>query len=268
MNASPNIQYLYDDVSKLVVDIGLYRHGIFNIKPKILFKLLEERNQIPKDMIIHMPPSGIGSVTLLDSSVIISLVHLVKPKRMFEFGTFLGYSTSLLARNSSDDSHVYSIDLGYHNIDSSTGGEYIDSEILTDKSSNDNYLRFVQSQDQVPYIMSLEDRFKTKISLLYGDSKTLSVADQQLTGNIDLVFIDGGHDLDTILIDTENAVKMIGNKGVIIWHDFNSRIHDDVTVYLHDIAKHNPIIAVDNSLVAFMMVGESLSDFVQGANGD
>ena len=268
MDVSPNIQYLYDDISKLVVDTGLYKCGIFNIKPKILFKLLEEINNAPKDMIIHMPPSGIGSVTLLDSSVIISLIHLVNPTRIFEFGTFLGYSTSLLARNSSFDSHVYSIDLGDHKIESSTGGTYINSEILTDKSSNDNYLRFVQSQDQVPYIMSLEDQFKSKISLLYGDSKNLSVADQKLIGNIDLVFIDGGHDLETIRIDTENAIRMVGNSGVIIWHDFNSKIHDDVTVYLHDVAKQNPIFAVDNSLVAFMMIGKSLSDFVQGAKGD
>lgn len=268
MDVSENIQDLYDDISKLVVDMEIYKYGIFNIKPKILFKLLEELNENPEDMIIHMPPSEIGSVTLLDSSVIISLVHLVNPMRMFEFGTFLGYSTSLLARNSSIDSHVYSIDLGDHKIESSTGGEYINSEILTDKSSNDNYLRFVQSQDQVPYILSLEDQFKSKISLLYGDSKTLSVADQKIIGNIDLVFIDGGHDFETIRIDTENAIRMIGNNGVIIWHDFNSKIHDDVTVYLHDFSTNNPIFAVNNSLVAFMMIGKSLSDFAQDARGD
>jgi len=38
----------------------------------------------------------------------------------------------------------------------------------------------------------------------------------------DFIFIDGGHDADTVLNDTTLALKKCRNRGVIVWHDYNN----------------------------------------------
>lgn len=59
------------------------------------------------------------------------------------------------------------------------------------------------------------------------DSKTLDFS--TLDGKFDLIFIDGGHEYQTVKKDTENAFKMLrDNSSVIVWHDYKYDNLEDI----------------------------------------
>jgi predicted O-methyltransferase YrrM len=58
------------------------------------------------ERIAHVPnPNRLGSggISLLEASLLVAAVRIVDARRMFEFGTFLGNTTLLLATISPDD---------------------------------------------------------------------------------------------------------------------------------------------------------------------
>ncbi len=64
-------------------------------------------------------------------------------------------------------------------------------------------------------------------------------------------------------IDTANARKMIGESGVIVWHDFASNIHSDVTTFVNELAKHELIFCVQHTMLAMLFVGQAGRDFLK-----
>ncbi|MBL8012699.1 MAG: class I SAM-dependent methyltransferase, partial [Candidatus Omnitrophica bacterium] len=69
-------------------------------------------------------------------------------------------------------------------------------------------------------------------------------------GKIDLVFIDGNHSYEFVKSDTENALEMLSEKGVIIWHDYDYIIHKDVFRYLNKLAKTHKIYSIPHTRFA------------------
>ncbi len=98
--------------AELLAHCRTHASGLATIKPKVLFMKIEASHPAPVSMKINVPSSDIGSITLLEASAIVSLIKLITPQKIFEFGTFLGYSSALLVENSAADCEVYSIDLG------------------------------------------------------------------------------------------------------------------------------------------------------------
>lgn len=60
-----------------------------------------------------------------------------------------------------------------------------------------------------------------RIMPLCGDSRSFDFSPYH--NKVDLMFIDGSHDYDYVLSDSENAFKCVRGGGFIVWHDF---IHD------------------------------------------
>lgn len=220
---------------------------VARIRPKVLIKELEDISSEPLEMKICMPPTEIGCPSVFEATMLICLLKLLNPKKIFEFGTFLGYSTHTLLSNSSDDCKLYSIDLG----DDVTEKNIDKSCILKDGKINDDYLRTVQSKLGPTYLKNYIN--DTRLNLIYGDSISMSVDDLELNGQVELVFIDGGHSYEIIKSDSDNALKMVKN-GVIIWHDYNSRIHFDVTKYVNEICRERKIFHIENTMLAFQII--------------
>ena len=64
---------------------------------------------------------------------------------------------------------------------------------------------------------------KSKITQLLGDSGKFDFSPYHTS--IDLVFIDGSHDFDYVINDSEIALKLLRNgKGIILWHDYRAGI--------------------------------------------
>ena len=237
--------------------------GLVHIKPKVVFMKIEASDPRPVPMKINVPSSGIGSVTLLEAAALVSLIKLVKPRKIFEFGTFLGYSTSLLVENSADDCTVYSIDLGEGHVSANPLDSFAEDELRQDGDINDEYLRGAQRALGPRYTTSLSAADRSRLHLIQQDSRRFDPSAHGLHGSVDMVFVDGGHDTETVTIDTANARKMIGDSGVIIWHDFNSNIHDDVTTFVNGLAKREPVLCIQHTMLAILLVGQAKRDFLQ-----
>jgi hypothetical protein len=70
-----------------------------------------------------------------------------------------------------------------------------------------------------------------RITQLFGDSATFDWSAH--FGRAGLVFVDGSHAYDYVVADTDTALRLVANKGMVIWHDFG--VWDGVTRALEEI---------------------------------
>ncbi len=220
--------------------------GINYVKLKTLLSSHGELNSSPVIRSL-MPPVEIGSITLVDQIVLILLAKIVEAKSVVEIGTYLGYTTALLAMNTK--ASIYSVDLpkvekSVKNFDSNL--------ILNNGEHNDDYLRSEQNKRGEIYLNHLSHEERRRISLVKADSTSIDFKKE--FGIADFVFIDGGHEKSIVKSDTLNARSVV-KKGVIIWHDFGSKIHNDVTNFLME-ESDRKIFHVLGSLCAFEVIGE------------
>lgn len=194
------------------------------------------------------PPVGIGSITLVDQMVLLCLDELVRPKRILEIGTFQGFTTALLARNSAADA-IFSIDLPPAM--SPILGNPDEQRLFAEGSYNDDYLRNIQNSTGEVYLAGLESCVGSRVTLVKADSTLLNYS--KTFGHIDYAFIDGGHDHNIVEADTRNVLSVM-DEGIVIWHDYSSTIHSDVTSFLRSHAERYPVFHVVGSLCAFQLV--------------
>jgi predicted O-methyltransferase YrrM len=229
--------------------------GIYEIRPKILLKTIEDLYDSPIDFNMYLPSSDIGSLTMLEATMIISFLKIYNPIEIFEFGTFLGFTTALLVKNSSVNSTVYSLDLdncsNQNNFDFT---KLSDKDILGNDLINDAFLSNIQFIKGEFFLKNIIDSEKKKIKLLKSNSLDLDVLHLGLFKKIDFCFIDGGHNYDIVKSDTEKAFSMCKKNSLIIWHDYNSKIHGDVTLYLSVLSKKYEIFHIANTMLAFTIV--------------
>ena len=125
-------------------------------------------------------------------------------------------------------------------------------KVLSDGDYNDDYLRDIQNRSGEIYLQDLDAAELQRIKLIKQDSTSINF-NRSFQG-VNIVFIDGGHHYDIVRSDTDKSLSIM-DQGVIIWHDFASGIHSDVTRYLNERAITNQIFHINGSLCAFQLVG-------------
>ena len=202
---------------------------IDQIRPSVIFRNFET-NIIDSDRTLTtlIPSPDIGSTTMLEKAVLVSLLKLNKSKRIFEFGTFRGETTHLFCENSCPDSEIISIDLP-KSVDQINSISDLSNLNLLNDVDNDNFLRKFRVNNMFPEFQAIIKAEKKRVKLLELDSRFI---DPKNFYPIDFIFIDGGHSTELIENDTRKSFKMLSNSGIIVWHDYNSEIHMDVTNYL------------------------------------
>ena len=224
-----------------------YDLGVVEIKLRDILQLKEKISTDPHIQTLF-PPIEIGSITLVDQIVILSLLKILQPSVILEVGTFLGYTTSLLALNASS-AKIFSIDLPADNYYQQL---ILDkTQVLVDGEINDDFLRQKQALEGEKYLQYLDASKRAQIKLIKSDSTELNFKEE--FGNIDFAFIDGGHTEHIIKSDTDGILSCM-QKGVVIWHDYNSGIHTDVSAYLRRQSSLK-IFHIKNSLCAFSFIG-------------
>ena len=221
--------------------------GVNAIKLRVL---LEHRSRIATSSRCEtfFPPVEIGSITLVDQIVLLALAELIRPSKIIEIGTYMGFTTALLALNVKNAS-IFTIDLPR---DAEIAAWHFDEQKIRENDrDNDNFLRTMQHIEGEKYLQELTESDRRRISLIKKDSTQIDFRHE--FGPSEFVFIDGGHDLETIEKDTSNA-RAVVKRGVIIWHDYSSKIHGDVTAFL-DAEKHRKMFHVLGSLCAFELIG-------------
>ncbi|OBV40941.1 class I SAM-dependent methyltransferase [Janthinobacterium psychrotolerans] len=231
-----------------------------SIRPKVLFQQIEAAH--PHDNImfsVSIPSSAIGGMTLLESSILVSLAKLTGALSFFEFGTYMGATSVLLASNAPAPAHITTLDLPPDEIDARSPEGDTAALILQNDTENDNYLRRQFAQKGAFYIDRADANVQSRISRMHLNSRKLDPQGQQLAGQFDFIFIDGAHDYETVAIDTANALAMAKPDAVILWHDYRSNIHGDVTRFVDDFSRTTPVIHVENTMLALLLTGRFTS---------
>jgi predicted O-methyltransferase YrrM len=125
---------------------------------------------------------------LLELAALAHVVATLDCKYIFEFGTFIGRMTRLLAMNA-PDAEVLTLDLPQDQVTHKVGEDYVG----TSEAS--------------------------RIRQLTGDSRVFDYS--PYAGKCDFVWVDACHDYDFVLSDTTNAIEVCKPGGWIGWHDYH-----------------------------------------------
>ena len=224
------------------------------IRPKVLFKHVEER--FPNQNIgfkVNIPSADIGGMTLLESSILVCLAKLTHATQLFEFGTFMGATTLLLADNTPPHAQVVTLDISPEELATL---ECNNSNILQDGNANDDFLRQQHTLHGARCIQRASTDIQQKIQAIQHNSLTLNTAQHGLDKRFDFIFIDGGHHYNIVEHDTANAYRMAKPNAVIAWHDYGSKIHTDVTEFLNLHGHNRTLYHVENTMIVFELLGE------------
>jgi predicted O-methyltransferase YrrM len=166
------------------------------------------------------------------------ICQLIQPRKIFEIGTFTGYTAYEMALNSPEGARVFSLDLPPETEIKLKTTMMDDSIIETHK------LRLVYAFSNSPAA--------EKITLLFGDSAVFDFSPYH--GSIDLFFIDGSHSYEYVRSDTLNALKCCHPGSVVAWHDFGRSGVNGVSRWLSELSKELPIYCVPGGSLAFAVV--------------
>ncbi len=158
---------------------------------------------------------GVGDFFLLE-------ILKKKPKTFLEVGVFHGVT----ARNVCELLHsIHGKDFKYIGLDLFEENDENKDEIIPNtKFSNPLktiFFKYIKRQN--PYsleaVKDLLNKFKENIHLIKGNSnKILSKIDMK---KIEYVFLDGGHDYDTIKNDLECCKEVILSNGIVLCDDYD-----------------------------------------------
>lgn len=129
------------------------------------------------------------------------------PKKIFEIGTYDG-ATSLQLAKCCPNSQIFTIDL---------------------PPQPDDHFKVGSRYTCTPY--------ESQIVQLYGDSTKFDYS--PYSKQMDLIFVDGSHELEVVGIDSMNALKMVSPGGIIIWDDYLN--YRGVKRVVEELAKRYPI---------------------------
>jgi len=201
------------------------------------FSDIKKSIQCSKTNYFHLDPKVIHPVEV---AILSQLVSYLKPQKLFEIGTYSGFTTYHFSINAPEKACIYTLDLPKH-------FKVQHKEDLKNYSYDD--LNVIElSKSNVDRRVYRNTPAEQKIKDLFGDSREFDFAPYY--GKIDLVYIDGNHSYDYVKSDTEQALKMVRENGVIVWHDYDFITHSDVFRYLNELSKTLPIYSIANSRFA------------------
>ncbi len=149
-------------------------------------------------------------------------VRKEKPKIFLEIGVFHGVTArnicELLYRTHKNDFKYIGLDLFVEN-------EENKNEVIPNNTFNNPlkkiYFKYIKKQN--PYsleaVRDLLKKFEKNIHLIQGNSnKVLNKMDMS---KIDYVFLDGGHEYNTVKNDLDNCIEVIKKGGTVLCDDYN-----------------------------------------------
>ncbi len=175
-----------------------------------------------------------------DGIFFLNEIKLKKPKFFLEVGVFHGVTArnicELLYQIHKDDFKYVGLDLFEKNDENK-------SEIIPNTHFSNPlkhiYFKYIKRQD--PYsleaVEELLKKFKNNINLIKGNSN--KVLPNINMSKIDYVFLDGGHDYDTVRNDLLNCIEVIKNNGTILCDDYNLSYAPGVKKAIDEFVKEN-----------------------------
>ena len=145
-----------------------------------------------------------------------------KPKIFLEIGVFHGVT----ARNICELLYqTHKNDFKYIGLDLFAENEENKNEVIPNNTFNNPlkriYFKYIKKQN--PYsleaVRDLLKKFEKNVHLIQGNSnKVLKKIDMS---KIDYVFLDGGHEYNTVKNDLDNSIEVITKGGTVLCDDYN-----------------------------------------------
>ncbi len=157
-----------------------------------------------------------------DGAFFLEEIKRKKPKFFLEVGVFHGVT----ARNVCELLfEIHNHDFKYIGLDLFKKNQENESEIIPNTNFSNPfkqiYFKYIKRQD--PYtieaVQDLLKKFKKNVHLIKGNSNT--VLKNIDMSKIDYVFLDGGHDYETVKNDLNCCSGVIDNNGTILCDDYN-----------------------------------------------
>jgi len=205
-----------------------------HIRPFQLFTALKDS---PAERIASVKIPARRDLWLIETFALITAMRLIGAKRIFEFGTFFGSTTLNLALNSPDDAEIFTFDLPRDEALAAVRTEP-DTRVASERLAYGS-----QDFEGMPCA--------SKIRQLTGNSREFDFS--RFHNSIDLVFIDGGHDYETVKSDTWNALRMVkqGSPACIFWHDYRNPECPDNTAFLDELSREYDLTHIEETMLVF-----------------
>jgi len=158
---------------------------------------------------------------------LIALVKWMKPRRIFEIGTFDGLTTINLIKNTPNDCEIFTLDIP-------------ESEVENSKFKINNINKEMIINSKRLFYLNYYKELKKRIHILEGDSGIFDFSPYY--NSIDLIFVDACHTFEYCYNDSLNALKLLVKGGLVIWHDYNKvKYNPGVTEALNKLAREKEI---------------------------
>lgn len=137
-----------------------------------------------------------------EAYVLAAIAAALRPRTVFEIGTFTGGATLIMAQQAGTACRVFTLDMP--------------------PRQTQLRLRGLAEDPPESNAALIGERFRgtayaDQITQLYGDSATFDYT--PFKGTIDLVLVDGSHSYDYVKNDTRHALRLLSRGGTIVWDD-------------------------------------------------
>ena len=184
----------------------------------------------PESEVSFIGCSVAGGTSCFESWVLSVLAR--QATSLFEFGTCTGKTTYLWAKNSPAEARITTLTLAKNQHADYRPTREDDVWATLTALAESAFDRFIYSGTPVEH----------KITQLFGDSKLFD--ETPYLKQCDLIFIDGSHAYSYVKNDTEKALRMLSDGGLLLWHDYRNRNVETrgVRRYLDELSQTLPLI--------------------------
>ena len=204
----------------------------------------------PEDATITLPAFHAGGGMSFDELAHLARVtRTLKPKTVFEIGTYNGLATSVFMLNSEPGTRIFTLDLpigpdGGEEREG-RGDEHAASAALSEYLLTDKHLVASRQLGQVPRALGLQSYTQLLCDSIVFDP-------EPYLDSVDLGLIDGAHDVVHVRNDTVKMARMISASGMVFWHDYGGKgILRPLASYLESVAVHCPLYRVPGTTLAW-----------------
>lgn len=191
-------------------------------------------NRIPIEFLARLYPGIVDAPASVDVSfdhhfslpygeraILSALVAHLRPAVTFEFGTFTGATTRMIADLLPATSVVHTLELP-------------DEQMRWPVGGHDFHGRA---------------EYNGRIVLHRAPSRLFDFT--PFTAAVDLVFVDASHEFDDVMHDSRRALDMVSDNGIVVWDDYQARTMDVVRA-LNQLSREVQLVRVAYSrLVIF-----------------
>jgi predicted O-methyltransferase YrrM len=189
-------------------------------------------------------PIGIhtGGGTRLEELVTLAMVtRVLRPRKIFEIGTYMGRTTSVLRLNAEPRARVVTLDLP----------EGVDEQAAAGTLATDVQLIRQRRVGALLHQLGIAER----CDQLRCDSMLFDPSPHR--GTVELGFIDGAHSKQYVENDTAKMAVMMAERGLVFWHDYGGKGRfRDLTLFLDSLSSRIALHRVLHTSLAWTTASE------------